>query len=80
MQNLNEPHIINQGDLENIAKGDQEEERDITTEYIEEAEIMRAIKNTKNGKAVGRDDIPNEFLKNSSDMMIKSLNQFLTMF
>ena len=78
-EKLNQPHGVNSGDLEQIRKGEcmsDNSDRNILKEEIREEEISRVLKGIKNGKAVGEDNIPNEFLKHG-DIYFKQTLRFI---
>ena len=47
---------------------------------IDTAEIIKAIKDLKNGKSASGDDITNEMLKRSSSVFINALKSYLIIF
>ena len=52
-------------------KGWEADERgDLLAKEITTEEIRRAVKQTKRGKAVGEDGIPNEFLKEGGEVVV----------
>ena len=75
-QELNKPHEIRLGEGdEGEYMGEWGNDRGIFEEEISIEEIKRVVNKLKNGKAVGDDDIPNEFLKKGGLEVWKSMGK-----
>ena len=69
-KNLND---INTEETENAEVEDREEENAFLNQTITKEEVMKCLKKLKKNKACGLDNIVNEFLKSSSDVIIEVL-------
>lgn len=70
---LNKRHVQVKGDLGRLREGVVREDRAIMGEEISGGKMLEAIKGLKVGKAVGGDNIPNEFIREGGLVMVESL-------